>query len=364
MGVIKSIIVTVILAYVVRHLYFTFVKMGVGVKYLNHRPGPCRAVPGISCGSEQIASTKDGLAFITSGYKDLTICDEATLTGRIYKFDYNNPGENVTELKIVSDTLNLKDFAPHGMDILEKEEGMIKLYVVSHILDEESVEVFLYDRSEPSILRHHDTLKDATFANLNDLTLVAEDEFYATNMLAYRQISKLFYTIEPLFEMRTGNVVHYKKGSGGKVVVDKLQMANGITSNPDKSLIFVMEVLAKIMTVYARNTVDNSLSKVASHDTVFGLDNIFYDPQSHIILGAGTKHGYKLIFKKEERASSFVAKIASKDDKFKDIELTEVFHDDGQMVFGASSAHLYQKKMLVGTVYGNLAFCEVKSSDL
>ena len=360
MDFIKCIILTVLLAYVSRHLYLTFVDMGVSVRYLNHRPGPCRAVPGISCGSEQIASTKDGLAFITSGYKDLTICDRETLTGRIYKFDYNNPDENVTELRIISDTINVNDFSPHGMDILENDKGVIKLYVVSHILDEESVEVFLYDPSEPTILRHHDTIKDATFANLNDLTLVAEDEFYATNMLAYRQISKLFYTIEPLFQMRTGNVVHYKKGSGGKIVVDKLQMANGITSNADKSLIFVMEILQKTLNVYARNMEDNSLSKIAAHDTVFGIDNIFYDQQSNDILGAGSKHGFTLLVDVKAKASSFVAKITPTDDSFKKVEVTEVFHDDGNMVFAASSAHSYQKKLLVGTVYAGLAFCELK----
>lgn len=71
MGFVRSAIKTIIFAYVAQVIYLFLVNHGVGVHYNDVKPGPCRIIPGISCGSEQISVTNDGLAFITSGQKHI-----------------------------------------------------------------------------------------------------------------------------------------------------------------------------------------------------------------------------------------------------------------------------------------------------
>ena len=144
MGFIKSAAVILILSYALTCMYVFLVDHGVGVHHNNVHPGKCRIVPGITCGSEQIVVTTDGLAFITNGLKLVTSCNPLFTKGRVYLFDFNNPGNNVTELKIISEIIDPSTFDPHGMDMIENlEQGTISIYVVNHAYKTESIEVFL-----------------------------------------------------------------------------------------------------------------------------------------------------------------------------------------------------------------------------
>ena len=116
-SLLKNLLVALFLSYIGKSLYLFLVSLGVGVHHNNVRPGKCRIVPGISCGSEQISVTADGLAFITSGYRDMTRCNRDFLRGGIYVFDFNNPDMNVTKLHIVGESFDTGSFVPHGMDL-------------------------------------------------------------------------------------------------------------------------------------------------------------------------------------------------------------------------------------------------------
>ena len=64
--------------------------------------------------------------------------------------------ENVTELKILSETLNLNLFYPHGMDIIE-EKGSVKVFIVNNS-PKESTEMFQFDKNHRQILKHFETI--------------------------------------------------------------------------------------------------------------------------------------------------------------------------------------------------------------
>ena len=64
MGIVKTIVITAVLAFMSNFMYFWLVDNGYGVHFYNVQPGPCRVVPGIECGSEKVNVTHDGLAFM------------------------------------------------------------------------------------------------------------------------------------------------------------------------------------------------------------------------------------------------------------------------------------------------------------
>ena len=57
-------------------------------------------------------------------------------------------------------------------------------------------------------------------------------------------------------------------------------VANGITHNKDKSLIYVGDLFAKSVSVFRRNDLNNSLTQVSHIDTGVGIDNLKFDDQT------------------------------------------------------------------------------------
>lgn len=62
-------------------------------------------------------------------------------------------------------------------------------------------------------------------------------------------------------------------------VADGFMVANGLTTNWDKSLIYVGDAFAKSVSVYSRHT-NNSLELVSAIDTKVGIDNLKFDEQT------------------------------------------------------------------------------------
>ena len=46
---------------------------------------------------------------------------------------------------------------------------------------------------------------------------------------------------------------------------------------------------------------------------------------------------------------------------FPDYELREVYMNDGREIAGATSAIVYEDHLLIGSLFGNMLYCEIKS---
>ena len=55
-----------------------------------------------------------------------------------------------------------------------------------------------------------------------------------------------------------------------------------------------------------------------------------------------------------------LGKPSSSGEAFPDYELHEVYMNDGKEVSGSSSAIFYKDRLLIGSVYSNMVYCEVK----
>lgn len=368
----KGAIFMVLLVVACKYLHEFLAMHGVGVHYNNHYPGQCRQVPGIECGSEQISVTRDGLAFITNGFKLLTQCNHKYTPGRIYLFDFNQPDMNAVPLEIVGGSLSLtRDpvaFDPHGMDIIDDGGELVKVYVVNHMNHKETIEKFEFNRNEPTKLKYVGTIRDDKFICINDLALLSEDEFYVTNWIKTCGYPRFVTMLEIYLQLSTAEVVHYRKGH--TAVVATGPGLNGVSLSKDRKKLLVAASSSLYLHVY-------DLPRVLSGDAAVVVpllklnrvvlighftDNVYADHTSNgnVYYAGVHKQVHRVKFASENKTtalSSSAVRVTANADWSK-VDVEEVFHDNGwDLVKGVSAAVHYNGQYLFGTIFDKLAYC-------
>ena len=346
-------------AIVMMKLYMILAGKGFGVTVFNHYPGECRVIPNLECGSEDVAVTKDGLAFISNGFRGLTGCDRKTITGNIYLFDYKNPSANVTKVEIISTSIDLKEFEPHGLSVWEDGEGVVFLFAVDHGVSER-VQLFEYRRNNPGRLQHKETIMHEKFICLNDLVALGKSSFYITNFLKYCKTAHIALMLESQLALPTGDVVYYDGGDAA-VVGSGLKMPNGVNLSPDRRHLYVTASSQESLLVYKRNEQNGSIELVREFPLHTAVDNVEVDLDTGDLY-IGAHRSYRLLledYNGTQPAPSHVLRIRPTDEKWSDAVVTEILSSDGfNFVRGSSVASFYKGGLLVGTVYHRLAYCQ------
>ena len=335
---------------------------GVSVRHINHRPGDCRVLPHLQCGSEKISVTSDGLAFITNGLADSTNCNKQFLRGNLYLFDFNNPDQDATRLQMTNVSKEfLESFDPHGMDVFEVN-GIVKLYVVNHLADYDSIEVFHYSSDHPTEVQHVSTIRNELFHCLNDITIINEDEFYVTNFVKFfclRSKFKYLSTFEVIFPVNTANIVFYKNGFSSIAAYGAV--LNGLAQSPDKKFVYSASSSTSTVVVYERQK-EGQLKRVKQIEVGYAPDNVHVDRQGHIY--AGIQKNFfgmgPLLMNRTDHTSASAIKIEVPDDyNWRNVRVNEILHDDGKdFVHVVSSAVFFNDHYLFGTVFHKLAYCK------
>ena len=357
--VIRSIlcgIAVCIAAIYIPKIYLHLVSNGVGVHVFNHSPGPCRVVPDIECGSEDIAITQDGLAFISNGFRGINPCPPSILKGNIYLFDFNDPDKNATRLSIISDTMNMDVFDPHGLSIWENSSGEVLLFVVDHGNKTETVKIYSFDRKKRNMLFHKETIHDESFRCLNDLVAVGPRQFYITNFL----YSCATLTLEHVLHVSWGSVSYYN-GTKGRILVEHLNVPNGINISPDGRYIYVACPMLQELLIYER-VKGEEIKLYKTFKVNSGIDNIHVDQDSGDLY-FGARRGDRIMlaeYNGTQPAPSQVLRVREIGRDWSNAEVIEILSNDGQNFVRASSVGAFYKgQLLVGSIYHRLGYCKV-----
>ena len=98
------------------------------------------------------------------------------------------------------------------------------------------------------------------------------------------------------------------------------------------------------------------------------IDNINLDPVTGNLWLAGlprvtdfAEHSKNLSLPSPSQVLTLqLGKPSSSGEAFPDYKLREVYMNDGKEVSGSSSAIFYKDRLLIGSVFSNMVFCEVK----
>ncbi|ESO96727.1 hypothetical protein LOTGIDRAFT_174719 [Lottia gigantea] len=364
--IIKIAIITVLA--VILHPIIIFIwKLGLYTQFNKHYPGRCERVKGIGVGSEDFHVFRDGLTFITSGFRlrehdheaMLKFVETNNVTGNIYLYDFNKQNGQAQKLSIEeSDDFKLASFAPHGISGWDDETtGKRYLFVVNHDLSAgETIDKFLYLTDKQSLKHIYRYQDNTTMLKLNDVQATGVNTFYFTNFAPGP--NKLLALMQYLGQFRWTTVVYYD-GAVFRDVLTKMPISNGIYMSHDQSHVYIASNLDSSIMNYKREK-NNELTLQQVYELNAIPDNILIDHSTGDLYVGTHPIGYRILNHltyPSERAPSMVLQLKTKDHIITDT--IELFYDHGDLITGSSVAYVYKNKLLVGSIMDTLVHCDI-----
>ncbi|XP_011361723.1 serum paraoxonase/lactonase 3 isoform X3 [Pteropus vampyrus] len=304
-------------------------------------PRNCQLIEGIENGSEDIDILPSGLAFISSGLKYPGMPNFApNKPGQIFMMDLNKPNPSIQELSI-SNGFDKASFNPHG---------------ISTFIDEEfssTLEIFKFEEQQRSLV-HLKTIEHELLKSVNDIFVVGPEQFYATRD---HYFANHFLTLlEMLMDFRWSHVLFYSPKEV-KVVAKGFNSANGITISPDKKYIYIADATDKSICVMKIHDNWNLTQLKVIHLDTF-VDNLTVDPDTGDVLAGCHPNGWKILFyNPKDPPGSEVLHI--QDVLSEKPKINTIYANNGSVLQGSSVAIVYNRKLLIGTVFHKALYCEL-----
>jgi len=289
-------------------------------------------------GAEDITvSLMDSFAIISSTKREV-YPPQREEVGGLYFMDLKNQEFNTLPLT----SSFKKPFAPHGISIF-KTDSTYKIMAINHIMEEHSIEVFNFNNNK---LTFEKTLTDPFMVKPNDLVMIDEERFYFTNDHGYTK--GLGMLAEDYLGLALSNIIYYD-GENYHEVADGISYANGINFDRKRNLIFVASPRKFLVKVYKRNS-DGSLEFIEDIDCKTGVDNIEFDEQGNLWIGA---HPNLLKFAsyakgKQDISPSEIIKISYKSKNNYSVET--IYLEDGSTMSASTVAAPFGSFLLTGNV--------------
>lgn len=313
----------------------------------------CHLIKGIETGAEDIDILPNGLAFFSVGLKFPGLHSFAPdKPGGILMMDLKDERPRALELR-VSWGFDLASFNPHGISTFIDDDDTVYLFVVNHPQFKSTVEIFKFQEEENSLL-HLKTIKHELLPSVNDIIAVGPTHFYATND-HYFSDPFLKY-LETYLNLHWANVVYYSPEEV-KLVAEGFDSANGINISPDKKYVYVADILAhEIHVLEKQPNMNLTQLKVLQLGTL--VDNLSIDPSSGDIWVGCHPNGQRLfVYHPNHPPASEVLRIQNILSEKPSV--TTVYINNGSVLQGSSVATIYDRKLLVGTLYQKALYCEL-----
>ncbi|GFN93899.1 serum paraoxonase/arylesterase 2-like [Plakobranchus ocellatus] len=320
-------------------------------------------VNGAYLGSEDLAVTSDGLAFVSSGSSQsslpsgfLQYLEDNKILSRIILFNFSDPKAWAISLKLSeTETFDPKTIRPHGISLVEDTvKGEHILYVINHG-ESDVLEKFIFKPKTKS-LHHTETTPLPGITISNDLAMISEDGFYITSYLNFK--SPFMILLEHLVPLSQGALFFYN-GTTLTEVVSGLNLPNGIDVSKDHRFVYVALKMENLVQVYSRR-VGGQLVLVQTVRLSAGPDNLQEVDQS-LLIGVHPI-GYKImvsLYDPRNKAPSSIVKLPLEDGLINEGKKSELFYYNGDLISGSSVAYLHQDKLLIGSVIDTLVLRHV-----
>lgn len=289
-------------------------------------------------GAEDITiSRKDSFAIISSTERKVFPKTEQE-TGGLYFIDLKT--ENYTPIHLSKDFKN--PFAPHGISMYQKD-GVTTIAAINHTLEGGFIEIFILADKK---LTHQKTLKNEQIFSPNDLVLIDENRFYFTNDHKYKDGVGRFS--EDYLGFGFSNVIYFD-GKNYTQVADEIAYANGINFDAKRNLLFVASPRKFLVKVYQKNE-DNSLTFIEDIDCKTGVDNIEFDENGDLWIGAHPNLLHFAAYAKGDETISPSEIIKIKYNKKEDYKIEQIYMEDGKNMSASTVAVPFGNLILTGNV--------------
>jgi len=335
-------------------------------------------------GSEDVALGRYGVLFITSGdlHNTFGTGAESANPGGLWVYDMRDGGAQ----EPVKITLELfpagRRFQGHGLDVSNTTD---RVYSISHNGDHSSVDVFKITYNQecvknlpwscsPVTLTYITSITSTLFPNMgiNDVIEVENNQVYVTQWQPFawpargqknpenwkERLAVLGQIPVFLLELKLTTVILCTWEEMGEALCEsatdiRFQGANGITTDQDRSTVFVNDPLQKTITVMKREKATGKLTKLSEIVMPFGADNIEYDDNSDEII-IGTIPDFMACIKKGKGDDIPVPggmAIAHKEEGGNGWVVDSVLEHDGAKLAQISAAAKLGSKVVLGSPF-------------
>ena len=308
-----------------------------------HFDGSCNSIYGLE-GPEDIILLNDSTAFISADPRRIEKAAsfysyENKIThlkqGSIFKY-------NIQTKKLDNLTSHIDfEFHPHGISIY-KFNNKIYLNAVNHTSEGNSVISFILIDNQLVFIKE---IISPLLVSPNDLVMINKNQFYITNDHGSNNVvSKL---LEDYLQLSKSNILFYD-GNQFIISANKLKYANGINISNDFKKIYVAETIGKRIRIYERDELNNNLNLLDIIDVNSGVDNIELDQQGNLWIGSHPKLFDFLRHAKDKKNLSPSQVLVISEGSY---DVSEVFLSNGKDMSGSTVAAIYNKNLLIGSVF-------------
>lgn len=301
--------------------------------------GACRAI-GLGGSSEDIRIDRQrGVAYLSLLDRDSVSKGEA-LNGTVMLLDLNlaEPAPRAAM------TFDPAQFRPHGISLLQQPGQPSRLFAISHPADgTEVVEIAEQDGNGGFFPKA--TVRDPAFTHPNAIAAVGAEQFYLVND---RRTAGAWERIRGVLFRSGDATLVFHDGKFARVLVDDLAYPAGLALSPDGRKVYVPEVLARSLRVYARSPDDNSLRLEETIALGTAPDNIDVDEDGVVWIAAHPKLLRFVAHARDssERAPTQVLRFDPRERG--DARLKQVYLDDGREISAGTVAANWRGQFLIG----------------
>ncbi|KAF9126603.1 Serum paraoxonase/arylesterase 2 [Mortierella sp. 14UC] len=241
----------------------------------------------------------------------------------------------------------------HGLGIWDRSPTELTIFAVNHRRGGSVIEVLEYTIGG-KFVQYKETIRHELIRTPNDILAMGPRSFYVSNDHKYKSGAKRAY--EEVLRRPLSNVIFHSP-EGTHIAYENVVSANGITSNTDRSLIYLSACHGAGVHVL-RPTPDNKLVDEDYIKLDFYNDNPSYEPESDSVFITGHVKPFTLTLKLKKKgvqldAPSRIVKLTRKRDGGHKVET--VLEDDGGLISTGTVAAVDRQRgvMLVGTAFSN-----------
>jgi arylesterase/paraoxonase len=227
---------------------------------------------------------------------------------------------------------------------------------INHTLTSHTIEVFKLNGQH---LVHQKTLTHPSIVSPNDIVLIDENRFYFTN--DHKYVKGLGRLAEDYGGLAVSNVVYFD-GENYAEVADGIAYANGINYDTKRKLLYVASPRKFLVKVYAKND-DGSLDFIEDIDCKTGVDNIEFDTEGNLWIGAHPNllHFAAYAKGKKEISPSEIIKINYRSKG--DYTIEQIYMEDGSTMSASTVAAPFGDLILTGNVMDDNFLVLKRTSD-
>jgi len=286
----------------------------------------------------------------TAAYKnkDYESSKEDYPNGAIWTLDLKDPTSVPVKLKMDIEGA----FHPHGISLLfsdidSADKGRaVELYVINHKNASESeVSIFTILPSGSLSLRRRVSYPE--LISPNDITVFAQDQFFASNDHGYPRLG-IMEVLEDYLGLPLSSISYFD-GSTGSIVIDGLRYANGLTLSKDLKTLYVAETTKRVVSRFDQN---GKMSDWAFKDSInvnSNVDNLEWSDDGYLMIGSHPKI-FDFVAHAKDTSKHSPSEVIRVNVEGEVMTYESIYLNSGEQISGSSVASSYQNQLLIGPV--------------